>query len=214
LPEEPALAAQTAVDPTQTPAHREIYVDRRICSITPDRIDVKPARSIIILPIITLLLGIACFLAIPLGPWSLSFGAKIALTLAAVVLMPLSGMGIVYTFAGAHLVVERKKQSAVLQQGYLGMGVGTQELVPFWKFDELRIEELSPVDGRGNLEDLAQFEVSIIKISGKTVPVATVTVLRSQAEEGMARARQVADAIAEMAGCTVSVTKPRKPQQA
>ena len=201
------LAAETTLE---TPARRELYIDRRVCTITPDRIDVKPARSIIVLPIFTLGLGIACFLAVALSSGAFPFWLQIFLTLAAVVLVPVSGMGIVYAFAGAHLVVERKKESAVLQQGYLGMGVGTQELVPFWKIDRIRIQEVSPRDGRSNLEDFAQFEVALIKVSGKAIEVGTVTVLRSHAADGLARARELAEAIAEMAGSRVSVSRRRK----
>jgi hypothetical protein len=201
------LAAETAL---QSPDRREIYVDRRVCTIRPDRIEVRPARSIIILPIITLLLGLACFLAVALASGSFPFWLQVLFTLAAVVLVPVSGMGIVYTFAGAHLVIERQKQSAVLQQGYLGMGVGTQELIPFWKIDRVRVQEVSPLDGRGNLEDFAQFEVSLIKVSGTPISVGTVTVMRSQAAEGLSRAREVAAAIAEMAGSRVSVSRKRK----
>ena len=109
---------------------RFIYLDRRVCSVTPGRIDVHPARSIIILPLLTLLLGLAAFPVIFFGGSSLSVELRFGLTLLALFLVPLSGLGVVYSIAGAHVVVERHKQSAVLQQGYLGMGVGTQELDP------------------------------------------------------------------------------------
>ena len=32
----------------------------------------------------------------------------------------------------------------MLQQGYLGMGVGTEELVPFWKFAYVAVRETLP----------------------------------------------------------------------
>ena len=82
--------------------------------------------------------------------------------LAAIVIVPLSGLGLVYSIAGAHLVIDAEKQSAVLQQGYLGMGVGTQELVPFWKFEKVVVQELTPHDYRGHHEDFALFEIYIL----------------------------------------------------
>ena len=85
---------------------------------------------------------------------SLPLWALATLTLAAVIVVPVSGIGLVYSIAGAHLVVDRKKQSAVLQQGYLGMGVGTEELVPFWKFDHVAVRETLP--DRPDQEEFAQ----------------------------------------------------------
>src|SRR5438876_8827903 len=147
------------------PQRRDLYLDRRVCAATPDRIDIHPARSIIFLPLITLLLGIACFPLIFFWGDSFPLWALVALTFAALVIVPVSGIGLVYSIAGAHIVVDRKKQSAVLQQGYLGMGVGTQELVPFWKFDYVALREVLPVGAAE--EQLAQYEVLIVKLSGR-----------------------------------------------
>ena len=187
----------------ETPERREIYLDRRICLLTPGRIDVHPARSIIFLPIITLLLGLAAFPVIFLYGDSLSIPVRLLLTFGAIVLVPVSGLGIVYSVAGAHLVIDAKKQSAVLQQGYLGMGVGTQELVPFWKIDKIVIQELTPHDYRGHHEDFAQYEVYILKLSGRQVSVGMVTTARAEAEEGRARALDVANVVAVLTGSKV-----------
>ena len=184
-------------------ARRFIYLDRRVCSVSDRRIDVHPARSIVFLPLITLAVGLSFFPIIFFAGSSLSLTLRLVLTLGALFLVPLSGLGVVYSIAGAHVVVERAKQSAVLQQGYLGMGVGTQELIPFWKIDYLLVQELTPHDAQGHQDELAQYEIDIVKVSGKLVPVGTVTVLRSDAEEGMARAREVASLIADMSGTQV-----------
>ena len=181
-----------------TDSRREVYLDRRVCSIRPDRIEIHPARSIIFLPLITLALGLAAFPVIFFWGDGLSIGLRLALTLAVLVVVPLSGLGLVYSIAGAHVVIDRAKQSAVLQQGYLGMGVGTQELTPFWKIDRIEVNELTPHDYRGHDQEFAQYEVSILKLSGRRMAVGTVTVLRSEASEGLERARDVAGAIAEM----------------
>jgi hypothetical protein len=182
-------------------AKRFIYLDRRVCSVTPGRIDVHPARSIVILPLLTLLLGLAAFPVIYFGGSALSVELRFALTLFALFLVPLSGLGVVYSIAGAHVVVERHKQSAVLQQGYLGMGVGTEELIPFWKMDKIIVEETMP----GDIE-FAQYEVGILKLSGRFVTVATVTTPRAAAEEGLSRADDVATLIADMAGVPLEHT--------
>ncbi|HWC30176.1 MAG TPA: hypothetical protein VG845_08855 [Dehalococcoidia bacterium] len=209
------MAAETTLD---APERREIYLDRRVVTVTPDRIDVHPARSIVFLPLLTLLLGLAAFPAIFLWGDSMSVELRLLITLAAIFVVPLSGIGLVYSIAGAHLVVERQKQSAVLQQGYLGMGVGTQELIPFWKIDRVNVRELTPHDYRGHHEDFAQYEVSILKLSGKEITVGMVTVARADAKEGMARVREVASLIAEMSGTKVHIARtkegPFRPAQA
>jgi hypothetical protein len=201
------MAAESAISPDST---RELYIDRRVVTVKPGRIDIHPARSIIFLPLLTLLIGIAIFPAMYLWGESLGLGLRLGLTFAAIVIVPLSGMGLVYSIAGAHIVIERHKQSAVVQQGYLGMGVGTQELIPFWKIERILVKELTPHDYRGHHEDFAQYEVTIAKISGKHVPVGTVTVARAEAKEGLAHAREVANAIAGMTGSRVSVSLARE----
>jgi hypothetical protein len=129
------------------------------------------------------------------GGSSLSVEVRLALTIFALFLVPLSGLGVVYSIAGAHIVVEKHKQSAVLQQGYLGMGVGTEELIPFWKIDKIVVEDAMP----GDIE-FAQYEVGILKLSGRFVTVGTVTTPRATADEGLSRADEVATLIATMAG--------------
>ncbi len=193
----------TETEPEETQERREIYLDRRICLITPGRIDVHPARSIIFLPIITLLLGLAAFPVIFFWGDSLSIPIRLLLTLGAIILVPVSGLGIVYSVAGAHLVIDATKQSAVLQQGYLGMGVGTQELVPFWKIDKIVVQELTPHDYRGHHEDFVQYEVYILKLSGRQVSVGMITTARTDAEDARARAIEIAEVIADMAGSQV-----------
>jgi hypothetical protein len=200
------MAAETASE--TRPRKKEIYIDRRIVTTTPDKIEIRPARSIVFLPLITLALGLAAFPAIYFAGSSMSVAALMLLTLAAIILVPVSGLGLVYSIAGAHIVIERVKQSLVLQQGYLGMGVGTQELVPFWKIDRVNVRELTPHDYRGHHEEFAQFEVTVLKLSGREISVGLVTVARADADDGLARAREVASLIAEMAGTKVRVSKP------
>ena len=69
---------------------REFYLYRRVCSVSAGLIDVHPARSIVFLPLITLLLGLCAFPVIYFWGSSLSLGLRLALTLGAVVIVPLS----------------------------------------------------------------------------------------------------------------------------
>jgi hypothetical protein len=183
---------------------REIYLDRRVCSVTPDRIEVHPARSIILLPLLTLALGLAAFPVIYFGGGSLSVEARLLLTLAAVIIVPVSGLGVVYSVAGAHIVIDSAKQSAVLQQGYLGMGVGTQELAPFWKLDCLIVRDLT---AQVQDDDFVQYEVIILKLSGRELSVGTITARSTEADEALGRANEVAALIAGMAGIEVRLER-------
>src|SRR3990170_1725140 len=202
------MTVETAVSAGS--GRRDVYLDRRVCTVTPDRIDIHPARSIIFLPLFGLLLGASIFPVVYFWSASLPLWLLAGLTLAAIGLVPLSGVGLVYGIAGAHIVVDRHKQSAVLQQGYLGMGVGTLELIPFWKIDRVQVRDLRPPDAGGQ-DELAQYEVAIIKVSGKVIPVGTVTVARAEAKRGLARAREVASFVAEMSGTKVRVSRGRGP---
>jgi hypothetical protein len=187
--------------PPAEPARRIVYLDRRVAFIEPDRINVRPALAAALAPLLGLLLGIAAFASIILWLDELPFWVALLLLAVALVLIPLAGIGFVYAVAGANVVFDRKKQSGVWQQGFLGMGVGTTELVPFWKVEQVRVEETTrDVRWRGHAQDLAQFEIVLVKVSGKRLKVGDVVVARSMVREGLADVRALADAIAEMSG--------------
>lgn len=190
------MAGETAA----RPAKRIIYLNRRVAFIEPDRINVRPALAAAVLPLIGLLLGVAAFASIILWLDRLPFPVVGLLLVVAVVLIPLAGIGFVYAIGGANVVFERQKQSGVWQQGFLGMGVGTTELVPFWKVDHIRIEEVTRERQRGELQDVAQLEVLLVKVSGKRLRVGDVVVARSMVAQGLAEVTELATAIADMTG--------------
>jgi hypothetical protein len=189
-----------AAEASSTPEKRIIYLNRRVAFVEPDRINVRPALAAALFPLIWLLLGIASAVSILLWLDRLPFALVLVLLVVAVVSIPLAGIGFVYAVGGANVVFDRQKQSGVWQQGFLGMGVGTTELVPFWKISEVRIDETTAERQRGELQDVAQFEVTVIKASGKRLKVGDVVVARSMVREGLAEARDLAGAIAEMSG--------------
>jgi hypothetical protein len=190
------MAAET---PTP-PAKRIVYLNRRVAFIEPGRINVRPALAAALFPLFGLLLGIGCFVSIILWLDRLPFALVLLLLVVAVVSIPLAGIGFVYTIAGANVVFEREKQSGVWQQGFLGMGVGTTELVPFWKIDQIRIDEVTRERQQGQMQELAQLEIVLVKVSGKRLAVGDIIVPRSMVREGLEEVRVVACAIAEMTG--------------
>jgi hypothetical protein len=179
---------------------RILYLNRRVAFIEPGRINVRPALAAALFPLVWLLLGIACFVSILLWIGSLPFALVLVLLVVAVVSIPLAGIGLVYAVGGANVVFDSAKGSGVWQQGFLGMGVGTTELVPFAKIEQIRIEETTREPQRGEAQDVAQFEVLLVKVSGKRLKVGDVVVARSMVREGLAEARELADAIAQLTG--------------
>jgi hypothetical protein len=84
---------------------------------------------------------------------------------------------------GAHMVIDRHKESAVLQ-GFWAWA-WAQELIPSSR--STRSCGNTPHDYRGHHDDFAQYEVSILKLSGRKVEVGLVTVAR--ADNGRAGTR-------------------------
>jgi hypothetical protein len=146
------------------------------------------------------MVGIGALVAIVLWLDRLPFALAVLLLAIALITIPLAGIGFVYAVAGANVVFDRTKQSGVWQQGFLGMGVGTSELVPFAKVDSIRIEETTRERQRGEVQDLAQFEILLVKTSGKRLKVGDIVVARPMVREGLGEARDVAEAIAQMTG--------------
>lgn len=179
-------------------APRRIFLNRAVATITPERIEIRPDKVLMIAPLLGVLFGLGCAAGIYFGrndapTWLLGL-----LLLGALISLPFAGMSLVYTIAGAQIVVDRAKQSLVVQQGVLGLGVGTQEVAPFWKIKELQISDLA--EGiRGPTEELAQWQLQVLKESGRTLQVASLTYPREQEDIAYQEIRALAGAIAEMA---------------
>jgi hypothetical protein len=135
----------------------------------------------------------------------LPFPVILLLMGAALILVPFSGMGFVYSIYGANVVVNRQKQTAVWQQGLFGMGVGTEELVPFAKIERLQLEKIGGSPRRGPGSDFVQYDLSVLKKSGKTLALGQVTVPPAYANEGLSRIREVGDAVSAMTGAPLSL---------
>lgn len=190
---------------------RCVPLHRRVCTIGPECIEVRPSRWALLLPLLGLALSVGLFTLIAFYLNALPFGLLAFLLLVGVVILPFSGMGVVYSAIGANVIIDRRKESAAWQQGVLGLGIGTQELVPFWKIAEVVVQEAGHGEEAGGLrplEEIAQWEVAVVKTNGKRLVVGGLTVLRSQAETGQAALLQVAEAISQMTGAPLRVEAP------
>lgn len=192
---------------------REIDLHRQVCVLKTDTIETRPARSAAIVPLIGFFLGVLALAAVLLWLERLPFGLVLILMVGAILLVPFSAMGFVYSVYGASVVIDRKKQTALWQQGLLGMGVGTRELVPFPKIERLEVEEVGG-KRQASPDDFAQFEIRFLKTGGRRLSLGQVTVPRSLASEGLARAREIGEAAAAlMEKPLVVVGEERRPRR-
>ncbi|HWQ27494.1 MAG TPA: hypothetical protein VNN12_00535 [Dehalococcoidia bacterium] len=189
---------------------RRIDLHRRVARIWPDRIEVKPSRGAVVVPAVGLAAGILSFVAAVTLTGAVPFALTVAFLLVALLAIPLAGVGFVYAAFGADIVVDRNKQSLVWQQGFLGMGVGTQELVPFWKVKAIEVVETTARGPGEEPESVAQYEVGILKTSGRRLRVGAVTYARAMAEDARAHAMELAQALAGMTGAPITEPRPEE----
>lgn len=207
--DEPAAAPQkpagVAVPESVLPPpgeRRTIVLNRRVATITHDRIEVRPSRAALVPPVIGFIFGALCILGIVYG---IEGGPVPTLVMAfllllALFLVPFAGISLVYALFGANVVFDRAKQSGTWQQGFLGMGVGTAELVPFWKIDHIAVAEAGDPEGSPGrrVEELSQWEAVLVKKSGKRLTIAGMTVPRAFVRGGLGPVRELAEAVAAL----------------
>lgn len=201
----PALPAHVAE--RRRDGRIEVLLHRSVALISPERIEIRSARSTVLLPAVGLLIvAVGCYWLIVAGT-GLPFWALVGSLLALLLLFPLSVMGLVSALVGAEVVADERKGSITWQQGFLGMGIGTRELVPFTKVERLEIvlEGDKPDRWRNQPDDLRQFTLLLVKKNGKQLPVATVPVPAFGELDGMDRTLAVGQALAAMIGVEVSL---------
>lgn len=196
------MAVKTAV--------RHIPLDRRICTIREDRIDIRPSRGAIILPLLGALLSLIVFVVIGFTINVLPAVVLALLLIPGIIILPLSLMGLFYSLVGAHVIIDRRKGSATFQQGALGLSLGTGERVAFGEVDCIAVEEVAwgEEQSRAALPfELRAWEVLLVKTNGQHLSLGMVVVPEEEelAAEGFERARQVTQAIGELVGRPVRV---------
>lgn len=191
---------------------KRIALDRRVCIVGSAKIEVRPARSALAGPFLGLLIGGGLIAAVALFADRLPVAALTAMLIPGMILAPLSAMGLVYSLAGASLVIETSKQSARFQQGMLGLGLGTVELVPFWKIERLELEDAQmEVDSASHLPTVLDFrgwDIVLVKKSGKRLPMGQVLSpnVPELIDESFGRALEAAEAMARLVDKPLVVT--------
>ena len=191
---------------------RRIPLDRRVLVVRESRIDLRPERGAVVWPLIGLTIGLALFAGIALFADDLSTTALAAMLIPGVIIAPFSAMGLIYSIIGAAMVIETKKQSVRFQQGVLGLGLGTIELVPFWKIERIEVDDCPLGDAPSHLPrpafDLRAWDIVLVKTSGKRLSIAQVVSgnLEDLIDEGFNRALDAAEAIGAMIDKPVVIT--------
>lgn len=194
-----------AADPLQA---RQLFLHRRIVTISPTRIEIRPPKSTMVLPAIGIVGMSTLLAAVVIWIDSLPFLLLPLVLLAAVVLLPLSGVTLVYAIFGANIVADRPGQNVSVKQRFLGLGVGTTELIPFWKIREFVVEDLGRAQphagGDEPAHDLAQWELTLVKKSGKRIRLGGYNVPREHEEDGLDIVMGVGEAFAALSGAPLS----------
>lgn len=186
---------------------REILLHRSMAIIGPDKIEIKSARGTVILPFIGLLITAAAVWLLALSSFDLPLWSLIVILLVLLFLFPVCVMALIGAIVGSDVIIDAKKGSATWQQGYLGLGIGTKELVPFGKIDHLEvlIEGDEPDRWHEQTDDLRQFSLELVKASGKRLILSNVPVPAYGQADGMDRTLAVGNAVAALVGTTVQI---------
>ncbi len=188
-------------------APRTLYLHRRVATIRPDRIEIRPPRSAVIVPLlgVALTAGLLALLATSVD--SLPFWLMGVLLLFAVLLLPLSGLSLVYALLGANIIADRGGRNVSLKQRFLGLGIGTNELIPFWKIRELLVEDESRAIARAGgaipAEQIAQWQLVLVKKSGTRHVLASVSAARRHEEQSLQQIFEVAEAFAALTAAPI-----------
>lgn len=185
------------------PPTRRIPLQRAHAVISADSIVVRPSRAGIVTPLVQAALAILSVWVLVVFMNALPLWVLMALLLFTIVAGPTAMLGFVYQVAGSAFLMERPKGTCRWQQGFLGLGLGTRELVPFPRIKRIEVggdfEEELP---GGDLQDVVRWEVRLVKDNDRVLAVGSVIVARPLADEGLARANELGAALAEMSGAS------------
>ena len=186
-----------------------IPLQHSVAVVTENSIVVRPARIRLLVPLLQALVAVG---AVLLMVALLNGGAPLLLLVLLLVVVLLLGpsavLGLIYGLVGANVTIERQKQSVRLQQGFLGLGIGTADLVPFSRIAS--IDVVGDYDRdlfEGELPDFTHWEVRLVKDNGRVLDIGEAVAPRLFAAEALERANRLALAIAALTGASASTVE-------
>lgn len=189
-----------------TPERRRILLHRQAATIRPGRIDIRPSREAIVGPAIGVAFGAGTFIAIVLLRDVLWLWLLAVMLLVAIMVLPFAAMGFVYSIIGSNIVVDVEKNSVRFHQGMGGLGLGTQELVPFEKIAQWVVEEAGEDDADPlPTEEFTQWQVTLVKASGKRLRMGGTVTHRSFELAALRPVMELGRELAALTGKPLSV---------
>lgn len=170
---------------------------------------VRPARSRLVVPLLQALVAVGSAL---LMVFVLNTGGSLVilviLLMIALLMGPSAVLGLVYGLVGSNVTIEGKKESIRFQQGFLGLGIGTAETVPFSRIKRIQVDgDYSQRLIDGEMPDYVHWEIQLVKDNDRVLDVGQVVVPRFFAEEGLGRANRLARSVADVAGASVDTAE-------
>lgn len=178
-----------------------IPLQRAVASVRDEVISVRPAPIELVGALIELALGGGAILLLVLLFDRLPLPAMVILLVLSLIFAPIGVLGLVYGAVGVAFVMDRKARTARWQQGFLGMGIGTTDFVPFTQVVGVEVSgDFDDTLPGGQRQDVVRWDVRLLRPTSESLSVGTVVVPRPMAAEGVERANRLASALAEMAG--------------
>ena len=190
-----------------------IALTRSYAVIKPDSITIKPTRASLMGPAIQG--GLTVLVSVAIGTWinTLPVWLLMVMLFFVIIAGPTAILGLVYNVLGSSFMMERDKRTCRWQQGLLGLGLGTRELVPFPRIKRIEVGgDFGDALNSGDLQDVVRWEVRLIKDNDRVLEVAAITTARALADEALDRANALAVALGEM--CEKPVVEAELPEWA
>ncbi|MSP22658.1 MAG: hypothetical protein EXR66_06520 [Dehalococcoidia bacterium] len=179
----------------------QIPMQRARAVIRPGSISIRPGRSQLLVPLAQAAIAGGAVWVMATFINSLPMWVLVVLLVIAILVGPAAVLGFVYNIYGTEFLVERRKGTARWHQGFLGLGIGTFELVPFDRIARIEVQSDFDQDlSSGQLQDFVEFDVRIVKDNDRVLDVASVTSAYAFIEDAAGRANRLGAALAEMTG--------------
>ncbi len=164
-----------------------------------EKIVIRPSLATLVGPLIyACVTGIALLLLI-FGIGSYPLWLLGVFLLVIIIFGPTTILSLVYAIAGTNFLMEKKKSTCRVQQRYLGLGIGTQEMIPFTRIDHFRIEgDFLTEHASGDLRDVVSWQVILVKDNKKRFEIANLSSPRSLAPDTLQHANSLGSLLATM----------------
>ncbi len=167
--------------------------------IADTKVVIRPSKRTLLVPIFQAAIASAALITLINRLAELPLWISMTLLLVIVIFGPTAILGTVYGIAGSNFIMEKNKGTSRLQQKYLGLGIGTQEMIPFDRIKSVVVQgNFLEEHASGDLQDITEWEVFLIKDNDRKISVCKSSSARILANRSLSRVNMVAKALADM----------------